>query len=401
MSRIGILTFHSANNFGALLQAVSLQKTIIEHGGTECELINYEPEFIYKDYSISPFKSKHPKVIIKSILRIPDKIRRNSKFQSFREENTICSGQCQSEDSFEKTCNSFEKIIVGSDQVWNYNLTEHDMHYFLPEIDDSVEKIAYAASTGGADFSTDESNEMIQCLQRFKNISVRESASKEALNQRLKEKNIEIVLDPVFLTTQSNWLRLAAKPVKKDYILFFKMGYSKTAEPALEFAKKLSEETGYELLMLWDQETWFKYRDVKHIGAAGPAEFLQWIAGAKCVVTNSFHATAFSIILNTPFYVETEIERKDRVLNILNIFKLEKCGLVKGKSANGLNIPKIEWNVVNLLLDNERHRSLDYIDRRRGDRHLLGYRRMLHGAQRGVFESGWTRQGLLCPHGGN
>ncbi len=363
MSRIGILTFHSANNFGALLQAVSLQKTIIEHGGTECELINYEPEFIYKDYSISPFKSKHPKVIIKSILRIPDKIKRNSKFQSFREENTICSGQCQSEDSFEKTCNSFEKIIVGSDQVWNYNLTEHDMHYFLPEIDDSVEKIAYAASTGGADFSTDESNEMIQCLQRFKNISVRESASKEALNQRLKEKNIEIVLDPVFLTTQSNWLRLAAKPVKKDYILFFKMGYSKTAEPALEFAKKLSEETGDELLMLWDQETWFKYRDVKHIGAAGPAEFLQWIAGAKCVVTNSFHATAFSIILNTPFYVETEIERKDRVLNILNIFKLEKCGLVKGKSANGLNIPKIEWNVVNLLLDNERHRSLDYIDR--------------------------------------
>ena len=237
------------------------------------------------------------------------------------------------------------------------------MHYFLPEIDDSVEKIAYAASTGGADFSTDESNEMLQCLQRFKNISVRESASKEALNQRLKEKNIEIVLDPVFLTTQSNWLRLAAKPVKKDYILFFKMGYSKTAEPALEFAKKLSEETGYELLMLWDQETWFKYRDVKHIGTAGPAEFLQWIAGAKCVVTNSFHATAFSIILNTPFYVETEIERKDRVLNILNIFKLEKCGLVKGKSANGLNIPKIEWNVVNLLLDNERHRSLDYIDR--------------------------------------
>ena len=99
MSRIGILTFHSANNFGALLQAVSLQKTIIEHGGTECELINYEPEFIYKDYSISPFKSKHPKVIIKSILRIPDKIKRNSKFQSFREENTICSGQCQSEDS--------------------------------------------------------------------------------------------------------------------------------------------------------------------------------------------------------------------------------------------------------------------------------------------------------------
>lgn len=68
-------------------------------------------------------------------------------------------------------------------------------------------------------------------------------------------------------------------------------------------------------------------------------------------------------VVSTRCERQLEKFREDRVLNILNIFKLEKCGLVKGKSANGLNIPKIEWNVVNLLLDNERHRSLDYIDR--------------------------------------
>ena len=61
MNRVGILTFHSANNFGALLQAVSLQKTIIERGNVECELIDYKPEFIRKDYSISPFKNMHPR----------------------------------------------------------------------------------------------------------------------------------------------------------------------------------------------------------------------------------------------------------------------------------------------------------------------------------------------------
>lgn len=363
MSRIGILTFHSANNFGALLQAVSLQKTIIDLGRTECELINYEPEFIRKDYSINPFKRKHLKTVILSILRIPDKIKRNSKFQIFREENTICSKQCQDESDFESVCNSFDRIIVGSDQVWNYNLTEHDMRYFLPQIAPSVKKLAYAASTGGADFSIKESDEMVQCLQSFSDISVRETASQTALEHRLKDKNIDVVLDPVFLTAKDSWLKLAAKPVKKDYILYFKMGYSKTAEPALEFAKKLSKETGYELLMLWDQETWFRYRDVNHIGAAGPAEFLQWIAGAKCVVTNSFHATAFSIIFNTPFYVETEIERKDRVLNILDIFKLKKCGLVKGKAERETVIPEIEWDAVNSLLNDERQKSLDYIYR--------------------------------------
>lgn len=363
MKRVGILTFHSANNFGALLQAVSLQKTIMERGNVECELIDYEPEFIRKDYSISPFKDNHPKAIIKSALRIPDKIKRNLKFQAFREENIVCSKQCLSEDDFKNICNSLDEIVVGSDQVWNYNLTKYDMHYFLPEIDASVKKVAYAASTGGADFSAQGSNKMIQSLQNFSDISVRESASKTALEQRLKEKYIEVVLDPVFLTTKNYWMQLASKPVKKDYILFFKMGYSKTAEPALEFAKKLSKKIGCELLMLWDQEIWFKYRDVKHIGAVGPAEFLQWIAGAKCVVTNSFHATAFSIILNTPFYVETEIERKDRVLNILDIFKLHNCGLVKGKSETGMIIPKIEWNTVNSLLDNKRQKSLNYIDK--------------------------------------
>ena len=363
MKRVGILTFHSANNFGALLQAVSLQKTVMERGNVECELVNYEPDFIRKDYSINPFKTKHPKTIIKSILRIPDKMKRNSKFQSFRQENTICSEQCQSVIDFERICNAFDTIIVGSDQVWNYNLTERDMYYFLPGINTSVKKISYAASTGGADFATRESDVMIQYLQSFTQISVRENASKEALEQRLKEKHIEVVLDPVFLTTKDRWLELAAKPVKKDYILFFKMGYSKTAEPALEFAKKLSKTTGYELLMLWDQEMWFRYRNIKHIGAVGPAEFLQWIAGAKCVITNSFHATAFSIILNTPFYVETEIERKDRVLNILDIFKLEKCELVKGTTENGSVIPEIKWNIVNSLLNTERQKSLDYIDR--------------------------------------
>ena len=54
MNRVGILTFHSANNFGALLQAVSLQKTIIERGNVECELIDYKPEFIQSIQKYAP-----------------------------------------------------------------------------------------------------------------------------------------------------------------------------------------------------------------------------------------------------------------------------------------------------------------------------------------------------------
>ena len=102
---------------------------------------------------------------------------------------------------------------------------------------------------------------------------------------------------------------------------------------------------------------------MKHIGAVGQAEFLRWINEAKCVVTNSFHVTAFSIIFNTPFFVETEIERNDRVLNLLDIFDLAGCGLKKGETSDGvIEIPHIEWNTVNEKLEIERRVSLRYID---------------------------------------
>lgn len=362
MSKVGILTFHSANNFGALLQAVSLQSVIKDKINGDCELINYEPSFIHKDYSINPFKSKHPKVILKKLLRISDINKRNMKFKDFRKKNITCSKKCKNQEIFNEICNSFDKIIVGSDQVWNYNLTGYDMNYFLPNISNSVEKFAYAASTGGADFSIKSSKDMIKCLQSFKSISVRENVSKDSI-KKIIDKEIEVVLDPVFLTLKTEWLKLANSFSQKNYILFFKMGYSKTADPALEFAKKLSIKFGYELFMLWDQETWFSYRDVKHVGAVGPSEFLQWIRDAKCVVTNSFHATAFSIILNTPFYVETKIERSDRVLNILDIFDLNNCGLIKGNTVNSdLNLPIIDWEKVNYKLEIERNKSLDYIN---------------------------------------
>lgn len=134
------IDFSFCKQFWSITASGIVAKTIIERGNVECELIDYKPEFIRKDYSISPFKNMHPKVIIKSALRIPDKIKRNSKFQTFREENTVCSKQCLSEGDFKNICNSFDEIVVGSDQVWNYNLTEHDMHYFLPEIGASVKR---------------------------------------------------------------------------------------------------------------------------------------------------------------------------------------------------------------------------------------------------------------------
>lgn len=362
MTKIGILTFHSANNFGAVLQATSLSNILRDNENVLCEVIDYKPEFIAKDYSTNPFKSCHIKAVVKSVLRYRAKIKRNHLFDDFRSKYMICSRSAQSEKDFVDICSSYDKIIVGSDQVWNYKLTENDYRYFLRSQSIKSRRYAYAVSTGDVTFCEPSSQNMIDFIERFELLSVREESSKRILQDKVKEKRIEVVLDPVFLTDKQQWKRMAAKVSEGPYILFFKMGYSKKADPALQFAKVLSRKTGYKLKLLWDQEMWFQYRDIEHIGAVGPSEFIGWIANAKCVVTNSFHATAFSIILNTPFFVETEIDRKDRVLNLLNTFGLTDNGLKVGKTFDGRSaIPNIDWDSVNNSIEIEKKKSLRYI----------------------------------------
>ena len=362
MKKIGILTFHSANNFGAVLQATSLMNVLRANNEVSCELIDYKPEFIKRDYSASPFKCHHIKAVIKNMLRYGAKERRNRLFDEFRSKYLKCSSSAQSNEEFVKVCNSYDKIIVGSDQVWNYRLTENDLRYFLAEPLISSKKYAYAISTGDVAFSESRCAKMLEAVSQFKLLSVREENSKTILQEKLPDKKIDVVLDPVFLTSRQQWLSMATEVSKEPYILFFKMGYSRKADPALQFAKELSRKTGYKLKLLWDQETWFMYRDVEHIGAVGPSEFLGWIANAKCVVTNSFHATAFSVILNTPFFVETEIDRKDRVLNLLSTFDLEENGLNAGKTFNSeIDVPNIEWGKVNCCIETEKSNSIQYI----------------------------------------
>ena len=60
MKRIGILTLHRANNFGAVLQNYALQKAI-KRLGYECETIDYMiPQIDYEYKDVKFFRGKNP-----------------------------------------------------------------------------------------------------------------------------------------------------------------------------------------------------------------------------------------------------------------------------------------------------------------------------------------------------
>lgn len=149
--------------------------------------------------------------------------------------------------------------------------------------------------------------------------------------------------------------------VRKPYVLFFCVGYNDELDQTLEFAKNLANEKNMELLYLSNQDIWYKHRELHHCGAASPCEFLGYIRNASYVVTNSFHATAFSIIFHREFYSEIGLKRNGRIKNILNLTGLQDHAINRGINKENTFKGKIDWSKVDVRLNLEKEKSYKFL----------------------------------------
>ena len=140
------------------------------------------------------------------------------------------------------------------------------------------------------------------------------------------------------------------------------MGVSKQADKIVDAAVKCANENNLHILILGDQERWYKYRHIKHYGVANPREFIRLIAEATCVFTNSFHATAFSIILNKAFYTEMNISNNERIQALLDIVGLESRIMKNGKMEY-LYTTDIDWKRVNNKLEIAIMKSKEFLEK--------------------------------------
>ena len=175
------------------------------------------------------------------------------------------------------------------------------------------------------------------------------------------DREINCCIDPVFLTSAQKW-RDFSSPMEglQNYLLVFAMGNGKTTDPMVEYAKNYAKAHAYQIVFLSDQEKWYKHRDIKHLLRVTPEQFVWLIANAEMIVTNSFHATAFSIILNRPFLVETAVKRNVRIYDLLDRFDLRQCALDKGKPLAPENF-SINWKDVNDRIKMEQKTAFTYL----------------------------------------
>ena len=113
-----------------------------------------------------------------------------------------------------KLNDSFDTFLLGSDQMWNYYLSQnYKQSYYFDFAADEKNKVAYGTSFGLNRFvgPEDEKKRVYQNLHRFQAISVRDDFSKNICDKNF-DISATIVSDPVFLCPVEKYQELSQQP---------------------------------------------------------------------------------------------------------------------------------------------------------------------------------------------
>jgi hypothetical protein len=348
MKTVAILTFQEANNYGAMLQCYALQKKI-NLLGAQCEVINYKCDYLSKPYGIRALKRKGiVRYILGNInacLRWP----RRKKFENFRQE--IPMSEKVLKNSIHLLNDRYDLFVTGSDQVWNYDLTDFDQTYFLDFVKDHEKKGSYAASIGFDKMENQDIRmEYKRLLADFSFISVREQSAKSMISDLCK-KNVEVVLDPTLLIDAEEWEKIAVEPqIKYKYIFVYQLvpsGY------LCQILKKLKKETG--LKVVFAPFSLGNNCKGRWEFAAGPKEWIGLIKNAEYVVTDSFHGTVFSVLFKKKVYSCVN-ELGTRITSLLDALQLNELLFDKQREfvlLAHIDYSEMENNLIQLRTDSE------------------------------------------------
>lgn len=361
MRKASIITMHFPCNYGAVLQTYALSH-YLQSCGLDVNVINYIPEYFKENISLwyvgnKKYKKNPLLRLLYYAVVVPQKMRRAKVFSAFRCSELNITERFSQEELMNGNKAISDFYFCGSDQIWNENNeTLFDPIYFLQFVKGNGKAFSYAASgTISYPFSDVVQSVLLPWLEKFDRISVREDLMKQNLQKALN-REVKWVCDPVFLIDKIEWLRLASKGslkgLNKSYILVYAIGNDNTPY-------RKARELGNELHCSVYGISWFRCPYVDKTLKCTPYDFLSIIANAKCVITNSFHGTAFSIIFNRQFWVCKTSIANHRLLSILNVTNLQNR-LIEDEI---FNMGDIDWSKVSQLIYKHINDSKDYISR--------------------------------------
>lgn len=322
--KIGILTFHRATNYGALLQMYALYKTLRDLGH-DVEIIDYRSEAIEKRRKLFRWHDLISKqgivnkfrYIASSFVLPYSKIKLNNKLDKFLTANFRFSAIIR---HYTEMPEYYDAIFFGSDQIWNPVICEgYDKVYYGQFDKGKTKLITYAASIGFEEYIKGGTNKTFKnYLSSYDSISVRERKLSEILSNEYNIKNC-VVCDPSQFLSKKDCEELMQLPTEKGYVLLFD---TDETTGAMKFAEDIANQLNTYVLIMKPLRNRLKKCPHKICSEFSVPEFLGYIYNSVCVVTDSFHATSFSIILEKDFYtlkMKHMNSRSEALLGIANI----------------------------------------------------------------------------------
>jgi hypothetical protein len=359
--RVGTLTFHRALNYGAVLQAYALQRALDELG-CEAEVIDYRCDALTRTYRPFALKSARPRDFISALVYLPMRVARHVRFAAFRRRHLKISATRFTSATITEALGIYDHFVVGSDQVWNPAITDSDTVYFLDFCDDPSRTSAYAASLGKAVPPAPEVERLLMGLERIGSLSVRERDVQEYLGGLLG-RQIEWVLDPVFLLSPEAWDGLAQRPGRRKPYIFVFCLHETDLYRYVEYVRGL---TGYDVVYV--PERLRTRLDGTRLTSASVSRLLGYVRDADIVVTDSFHVLAFSILFRRNFKVQLKRQLSglnSRVLSLLELLGLSERTIESADYEAGVP-QEIDYGQVEDRLSEARRSSIAFLKRSLG-----------------------------------
>lgn len=313
--KVGILTYHWEDNYGAALQAYATYKAV--------EMLGHSPEFI--DLRLPSSGSMLSRLVFAL---------KHHRFNRFRKRHfkSLSPVTYHSVSELRSNPPAADCYLTGSDQTWNPQIAGSLLPaFFLTFGDDSIRRVSYATSIGlnrweQSPYITDE--EIRRAVARYDTLLLRETSGIEICRDIFGRDALQVV-DPVLLFPEYRSLTGDVKPSGEA------IAYKLIDDPEFYgMAKAAAESFGLPIRSIGS------VRRPKGFRSSYPESVEGWIrrfAGASLVLTDSFHGTVFSLLYHRPFVVYIgNPQRTTRITSLLNLLGLSDRILSHGATEQDM-----------------------------------------------------------------
>lgn len=362
--KIGIITIHHVYNYGAILQAFASYNIMKK----------YYPDVVFIDYDNTTFKNQRSMFLpcntisnilrnVRTLIHYNERKKKIEKFETEYKKFKLSQNQWYNTADFAKE--KFDVIITGSDQTFSLYLTGNpdEMKAFFLENVGGAKRLSFASSLGEKlhMLTTADKKWMSKCFQKFDALSVREKLSADFVNELIGVRP-HVVVDPTLLLTGEEWVKEAIKfnYKKGEYIAFYTVLSDYWIS---KYVSQISKLTNLPVVALHSKTRYDLNSGFDYIGDAGPREFISFIKGAKYVITTSFHATVFSILMHKKF-ISIKLGIGNRIGSLLSTLSLNTRlveGMESAEIALGRLTNSINYEEVDKILQQQREDSINFL----------------------------------------